>query len=70
MIAITSDCKLKWVKKFPRNDKLENIEVETSPTILRDGSILIQTTNTNSNSNTNSNTNYKDKMNSSFYKFN
>ena len=62
MIALTSDCKLKWVKKFPRNDILENIEVITSPTILRDGSILIQTTNTNSN--------YKDKINSSFYKFN
>ena len=25
MIALTSDCKLKWVKKFPRNDILENI---------------------------------------------
>jgi hypothetical protein len=81
MIAITSDCKLKWVKKFPSsypNDELENIEVETSPTILRDGSILIQTTNSNTNTNSNSNTNtnsntnsnYKDKMNSSFYKFN
>lgn len=49
-------------KKFPRNDRLENIEVITSPTILRDGSILIQTTNTNLN--------YEDKINSEFYKFN
>jgi len=62
MIALTSDCRLKWVKKFPRNDRLENIEVITSPTILRDGSILIQTTNTNLN--------YEDKINSEFYKFN
>jgi len=60
MIALTSDCKLKWIKQFPRNDKLENIEVITSPSILRDGSILIQTTTTN----------YKYKINSSFYKFN
>jgi hypothetical protein len=62
MIALTSDCKLKWIKQFLRNDKLENIEVITSPSILRDGSILIQTTNTNLN--------YQDKINSEFYKFN
>jgi hypothetical protein len=61
MIAITSECKLKWIKKIPRNDKSENIEIITSPAILGNGDILIQITSTNSD--------YKDKMNSRFYKF-
>lgn len=61
MIAISSDCKFKWIKKFPRLNKSENIEIITSPTILRDGSILIQTQNTNSY--------FKDIMYSTFYKF-